>query len=141
MKNNYKILADFAKDISYETPDIETFLYVKDNILKYNLNINIASKPIKNKIVEVDVLLKFEEPDFKKKRAHFEITYTAFVKIEQNVKDKKEVEKIILIHVPNEIYPKLENLLLSLLNKSGYANFKIDKKVDFEKLYKAKFNQ
>ena len=141
MKNNYKILAEFAKDISYETPDIETFLYAKDNILKYNLNIDITSKPIKNKIVEVDVLLKFEEPNLEKKRAQFEITYAAIVRIEQNVKDKKEAEKIILIHVPTEIYPKLENLLLSLINKSGYPNFKINKKVDFEKLYKAKFNQ
>ena len=141
MKNNYKILAEFAKDISYETPDIETFLYVKDNISKYQLNININSKAIKNKIIEVNFLLKFEETDLEKKRSHFEITYVVIIRIEQNIKDKKEMEKIILIQVPNKIYPKLEDLLLSLLNKSGFTNFKIKKKVNFEKLYKEQYHQ
>ena len=140
MKNNYKILTEFAKDISYETPDIETFLYVKNNISKYKLTIDINSKAIKNKIIEVNTILKFEETDLEKQKSHFEITYTAIVRIEQNIKDKKEMEKIILVNVPNKIYPNLEDLFLTLLKKSGFPNLKIKEKVDFEKLYQEKLN-
>ena len=140
MTKKYKILAEFAKDVSYETPDIETYLQTKDNILKYNLTLDINSKFLKNKIIEVNIISKFQETNLEKKRSNFEITYTAIVRIDKNVTDKKEMEKIILSDVPNEIYPRLEDLFISLVNKSGFPEVKIERKVDFEKLYKERLN-
>lgn len=140
MTKKYKILTEFAKDVSYETPDIETYLQTKDNILNYNLNLDINSKFLKNKIIEVNIISKFQETDLGKKKSNFEITYAAVVRIDESVTDKKEMEKIVLSDVPNEIYPRLEDLFITLVNKSGFPEVKIERKVDFEKLYKEKFN-
>ena len=140
MTKNYKIVTEFAKDVSYETPDVETYLQTKENILKYNLNLDINSKFLKNKIIEVNIITKFQETNLEKKKSNFEITYAAIVRIDENVTDEKEMEKIVLSDVPNEIYPRLEDLFLTLVNKSGFPEVKIEKKVDFEKLYKEKFN-
>ena len=140
MNENYKIMSKFIKDISGETPDIETYLYVKDFISKYQLNIEINSKPLKAQIVEVNTLLKFHDISESKKKSHFEITYTSVIKLNEEIKDKKVLQKIILCDVQKEIYPELENALLSLLHTSGYPNIKFEKKVDFEELYKKQFN-
>jgi len=140
MTKKYKILTEFAKDVSYETPDVETYLQTKDNILKYNLTLDIKSKFLKNKMVEVNIISKFQEPNLGKKKSNFEITYTAIVRIDENIKDEKEMKKIVLSDVPNEIYPRLEDLFITLVNKSGFPEVKIERKVDFEKLYKEKFN-
>ena len=140
MTKKYKILTEFAKDVSYETPDIETYLQTKDNILKYNLTLDINSKFLKNKMVEINIISKFHETNLKKKKSNFEITYAAIVRIDENITDKKDMEKIILSDVPSEIYPRLEDLFITLVNKSGFPEVKIERKVDFEKLYKEKFN-
>ena len=140
MTKKYKIVTEFAKDVSYETPDVETYLQTKENILKYNLNLDINSKFLKNKIIEVNIITKFQETNLEKKKSNFEITYAAIVRIDENVTDEKEMEKIVLSDVPNEIYPRLEDLFLTLVNKSGFPEVKIERKVDFEKLYKEKFN-
>ena len=140
MTKKYKILAEFAKDVSYETPDIETYLQTKDNILKYNLTLDINSKLLKNKIIEINIISKFQETNLEKKRSNFEITYAAIVRIDENVKNEKEMEQIVLSDVPNEIYPRLEDLFISLVNKSGFPEVKIERKVDFEKLYKERLN-
>jgi len=140
MTKKYKILAEFAKDISCETPNVETFLQTKDNILKYNLNLDINSKFLKSKMMEVNIISKFKETNLWEKKSNFEITYTAIVRFDANVKNEKEMEKIVLCDVPNEIYPRLEDLFLTLLNKSGFPEIKIKRTVDFEKLYKEKFN-
>ena len=140
MTKKYKILTEFAKDVSYETPDVETYLQTKDNILKYNLTLDINSKFLKNKMIEVNIISKFQEPNLGKKKSNFEITYTAIVKIDENITGEKEMEKIVLSDVPNEIYPRLEDLFITLVNKSGFPEVKIERKVDFEKLYKEKFN-
>ena len=140
MKKKYKILAEFAKDVSYETPDVETYLQTKDNILKYNLTLDINSKFLKNKMIEVNIVSKFQETNLEKKSSNFEITYTAIVRIDENVKNEKEMEQIVLSDVPNEIYPRLEDLFISLVNKSGFPEVKIERKVDFEKLYKERLN-
>ena len=140
MTKKYKILTEFAKDVSYETPDVETYLQTKDNILKYNLNLDINSKFLKNKIIEVNITSKFQEANLEKKKSNFEITYAAIVRIDENIKDEKEMKKIVLSDVPNEIYPRLEDLFITLVNKSGFPEVKIERKVDFEKLYKEKFN-
>ena len=140
MTKKYKIVTEFAKDVSYETPDVETYLQTKENILKYNLNLDINSKFLKNKIIEVNIISKFQETNLEKKRSNFEITYTAIVRINGNITNEKEMEKIVLSDVPNEIYPRLEDLFITLINKSGFPEVKIERKVDFEKLYKEKFN-
>ena len=140
MSENYKIMSKFIKDISGETPDIETYLYVKDFISKYQLNIEINSKPLKTQIIEVNTLLKFHDITESKKKSHFEITYTSVIKLNEEIKDKNVLQKIILCDVQKEIYPELEKALLNLLHTSGYPNIKFEKKVDFEELYKKNFN-
>ena len=135
MTKNYKILAEFIKDMSCETQDIETFLFVKDNIAKYSLHIDIKSLPLKNKIVEINTILKFEDKNLENKRSYFEITYTTIIKVIGDIKDKKNIEKIVLCEVPNEIYPRLENTFLSLLKNSGFPKVKLREKINFEKLY------
>ena len=140
MSENYKIMSKFIKDISGETPDIETYLYVKDFISKYQLNIEINSKPLKTQIVEVNTLLKFQDITESKKKSHFEMTYTSVIKLNEEIKDKKILQKIILCDVQKEIYPELEKALLSLLHTSGYPNIKFEKKVDFDELYNKQFN-
>ena len=140
MSENYKIVSKFIKDISGETPDIETYLYVKDFISKYQLNIEINSKPLKAQIIEINTLLKFHDTSESKKRSHFEMTYTSVIKLNEEIKDKKILQRIILCDVQKEIYPELEKALLNLLHTSGYPNIKFEKKVDFDELYKKQFN-
>jgi preprotein translocase subunit SecB len=140
MTKKYKILAKYIKDMSSETPDIETYIFVKDYIGKYQLNIDINSKPLKDKMVEINTILKFEDKQENKKKSYFEINYSAIVKVEENITEKKDLEKIILCEVPTEIFPELEKSFLNLLQNSGYPNVKLEKKVDFEKLYNQKFN-
>ena len=140
MTENYKILAQFIKDMSSETADIQSYLFVKDNISKYHLDINISSKPLKNKLIEVNTKLRFEDKEPNEKKSHFEIIYASIIKINDEIKDKKDLEKIILCDVQNKIYPNLEKSFLNLLNNSGFPEVKLDKKIDFEKLYNKKFN-
>ena len=140
MTENYKILAQFIKDMSSETADIQSYLFVKDNISKYHLDIDISSKPLKNKLIEVNTKLKFEDKEPNEKKSHFEIIYASIIKINGEIKDKKDLEKIILCDVQNKIYPNLEKSFLNLLNNSGFPEVKLDKKIDFEKLYNKKFN-
>ena len=140
MTENYKILSNFVKDMSSETPDVESYLSTKNNINKYELDIDISSKPLKNKLIEVNTSLKFQNKTQVDKKSYFEIVYASIVKIEESVKEKKDLQKIILCDIQNDIYPKLEKILLNLLNDSGYSNVKFDKKVDFNKLFNDKFN-
>ena len=140
MKENFKILAQFIKDMSSETADVQSYLYVKDNISKYHLNIDISSKPLKNKLIEVNTKLRFEDKTPSEKKSHFEIIYASIIKINDEIKDKKDLEKIILCDVQNKIYPNLEKSFLNLLNNSGFPEVKLEKKIDFEKLYNKKFN-
>ena len=140
MKDNFKILAQFIKDMSSETADIQSYLFVKDNISKYHLDIDISSKPLKNKLIEVNTTLRFNDKEPNEKKSHFEIIYASIVKINDEIKDKKDLEKIILCDVQNKIYPNLEKSFLNLLNNSGFPEVKLDKKIDFEKLYNKKFN-
>ena len=126
--------------MSSETPDVETFLFVKENIAKYQLNIDITSKPLKNKMVEVNTVLKFEDKENSQKKSYFEIIYVSIIKVSEDVKDKKSMEKIILCDVQNIIYPDLEKSFLNLIHNSGYPDIRLEKKVDFDKLYNEKFN-
>ena len=140
MTKKYKILAKYIKDLSSETPDAETYLFVKDNIMQYQLGIDITSKALKDKIIEINTTLKFEDKKESKKKSYFEIIFATMIKMNEDVKEKKELEKIILCDVQIEIYPNLEKSLLDVLHNSGYPEIKIEKKIDFENLYNQKFN-
>ena len=140
MTENYKIIGNFIKDMSSETPDTPTYIFVRDKISKYKLNIDINSKAVKDGIIEVNTIIKFSDQPEILKKSYFEITYTSIVKVDKKVSDKKEMEKIILCDVPNKIYPDLEKIFLNLLTDSGYPGIKIEKKVDFTELYKQRAN-
>jgi len=140
MTKKYKILGKYIKDMSSETPDIETYIFVRDYISKYQLNIDINSNALKNKMIEVSTILKFEDKQGNKKKSYFEINYSTLVKINDEIKEKKELEKIILCDVQIEIYPELEKSFLNLLHNSGYPDVKFEKKVDFEQLYNQRLN-
>ena len=140
MSNKYEILGKYVKDLSSETPDVETYLFVRDRINKYQLGIDINSKALKNKMIEVNTTFKFEDKEESKKKSYFEIVYSTIIKINNEVKDKKELEKIILCDVQTKIYPYLEKTLLDLLHNSGYPGVKFEKKIDFESLYMKRSN-
>jgi len=140
MTEKFKILSQYIKDLSSETPDIETYLFVRDEISKYNLSIDISSKALKNKMIEVNTTFKFEDKNNSYKKAYFEINYSTIIQVADDVKEKKELERIILCDVQNKIYPNLEKSFLDLLHNSGYPGVKFEKKVDFENLYNQKFN-
>ena len=140
MTKNYKILLNFIKDLSVETKDTQTLLFVKDQISSYQLNIEINSKALKNKMIEVSTKLSFKDKQNSERQSVFELVYATVVKIEEEIKDKKILEKIILCDVQKEIYPKLEKIFVNLLNDSGFPNIKFEKKVDFEKLYSERLN-
>ena len=140
MTEKFRILAKYIKDASSETPDIETFLFVKENISKYQLNIDINSKALKNKMIEINTKFKFEDKEENQKKSYFEIIYSTIIKLTEEIKDKKELEKIILCDVQIEIYPNLEKALLELLHNSGYPGIKFEKKVNFQELYNQRDN-
>ena len=140
MKEKYKILTQYIKDISSETNDVETFLFVKDNIFKYHLSIDITSKPLKNRLIEINTTLKFEDKDNNEKKSHFEMIYATIINVDNELKEKNDLQKIILCDVQVLIYPKIEKALLDLIHNSGFPEVKFEKKIDFEKLYNEKFN-
>ena len=140
MTEKYKILGQYIKDLSSETPDVETYLYVRDYISKYQLGIDITSKALKNKMIEVNTTFNFRDKSNSKKKSIFEIVFATIIQVNEDIRKKEELEKIILCDLQVEIYPKLEKALLDLLHNSGYPNIKFDKKVDFENLYNQKFN-
>ena len=133
-------MSEYIKDMSSETPNVQTFLFVKDNISKYHLNIEITSKALRDKIIEINTTMKFLDNEPNEKKANFEIIYASIVKIDEEIKDKNDLQKILLCDVQKEIYPQLEKSFLNMLSDSGYKGVKFEKKIDFEKLYKEKFN-
>ena len=140
MTENFKILTEFIKDMSSETTDVQSYLFVKDNISKYHLDIDVASKALKNKLIEVNTTLKFEDKEPNEKKSHFEMTYTSIVKVDEKVINKKELKKILLCDVQNKIYPSLEKAFLSMLHNSGFPEVKFAKKINFNKLYDERSN-
>ena len=140
MAEKDKILSTYIKDLSSETPNVESYLYTKDNISKYELDIDINSKPLKNKLIEVNTTLKFQDKTQSEKKSYFEIVYAIIVRIENEIKDKKDLQKIILCDVQNEVFPNLEKILIRTLTDSGFPGVKFEKRVDFTKLFNEKFN-
>ncbi len=140
MTEKFRVLGKYIKDLSSETKDPETYIFVKDNISKYQLDININSKALKNKMIEINTIMKFEDKEDSKYKSFFEMTYATIIQVDNEVKKKEELEKIILCDVQNKIYPDLEKSFLNLLHNSGYLDIKFEKKIDFEKLYNQRFN-
>tara|TARA_B100000941_G_scaffold284158_1_gene254584 strand:+ start:908 stop:1330 length:423 start_codon:yes stop_codon:yes gene_type:complete len=140
MTEKFKILAKYIKDVSSETPDVETYLFVKENISKYLLNIDIISKALKNKLIEINITFKFEDKEANEKKSYFEIVYAAVIRVNNDIKEKKDLEKIILCEVPTKLYPELEKSFLNLVHNSGHPEIKLEKKVDFNKLFNERFN-
>ena len=140
MSEKFKIYSEFIKDLSSETKDLETYLYVKEYLKSYNLNIEISSKPLKNRFIEVNTKLTYLDNGASKNKAFFEIVYATIVKIDEEITDRKIIEKIILCEVQNKIYNNLEQVFINLLTNSGYPGVKIEKKIDFEKLYNQKLS-
>ena len=140
MSDSFKIVAQFVKDISSETPNIETYFYVREFLKNYSLNINITSAPLKNRMIEINTQLTYLDKGSPKNKSHFEITYTSVVQIAESIKEKKVIEKVVLCDVQKEIYPKLEKIFTNLLSDSGYPGVKFEKKIDFEQLYSQRLN-
>ena len=140
MTEKYKILGKYIKDLSSETKDVDTYLFVRDNISKYQLGIDITSKALKNKMVEVNTIFKFEDKEQNEKKSHFEMVFSTIIKVSEEIKEKKELEQIILSDLQTKIYPDLEKAFLDLLHNSGYPEIKFERKVDFENLYNQRFN-
>jgi len=140
MEKKYEIILEFVKDMSSETKNAETYIFVKDNIKNYNLTIDINSLALKNKLIEISTKLIFEDKNENEKKSYFNITYATVVKLNDNVNGKKDIERIVLCDVQNEIYPRLEKTFCNMLHDSGYKGINIENKIDFEKLYKEKYN-
>ena len=140
MIEKFKIFAEFVKDLSSETKDLETYLYVKEYLKNYNLNIEISSKPLKNRFVEVNTKLTYLDNGQTNKKSFFEVIYATIIQVDEKIKERKEIEKIILCDVQNKIYSNLEKVFINLLKDSGYPGIKIEKKINFEELYKQKSN-
>tara|TARA_B100001057_G_scaffold476656_1_gene544936 strand:- start:549 stop:977 length:429 start_codon:yes stop_codon:yes gene_type:complete len=140
MTEKFKILAKYIKDMSSETPDVETFISTGNHLSKYQLDIDITSSALKNKMIEVNLTLKYLNNNTEIKKSHFEIVYATVIKIDENIKEKKDLEKIVLCDVPNAIYPDLEKSFLDMMHNSGHPDVKLGKKIDFTKLYSEKFN-
>ncbi len=140
MSDKYKILAKYIKDMSSETQNVETYLFVKENISNYQLNIDITSKAIKDKLIEINTTLKFEDKEPNERKSHYEIVYATIIKVSDDIKDKKVLERIILCDVQNKIYPELEKSFLNLIHNSGHPEIKLEKEINFEKLYNERFN-
>ena len=140
MSENFKILTRFVKDMSSETPNVETYLYVKEYLKNYNLDIDITTKPLKNRMIEINTKLSYMDKSKSKNKSYFEIIYASIIQIDEKIKDRKIIEKIILCDVQKEIYPALEKIFLNLLSNSGFPGIKFEKKVDFEQLYNQRLN-
>ena len=140
MPEQFKIITQFVKDMSCETPDVETYLYVKEYLKNYNLSIDITTKPLKNRMIEVNTKLSYSDKGKSKNKSYFEITYASIVEINAEIKDRKIIEKIILCDTQKLIYPNLEKVFINLLSNAGFPGIKFEKKVDFEQLYNQRLN-
>ena len=140
MTKKYEIILKYIKDLSVEIPNAETFIFSREYITKYSLGINITTKPLKDEMIEVITKINYKDPTENKRKSYFEILYATVIKIKDKKLKKTELEKIILCDVQNDIYPDLERIFLNVIKESGFPDLKLEKKVDFEKLYQQKTN-
>ena len=136
MTKNYKILASYVKDISSKINDTESYIYLKDNIPKYSLGIDINSIPLKNNMAEVNIKLNFSDKSEKDKKAYFEMTHTTVIRVEESAVNKDELKKIFLSDVPTEIYPEIEKKFFEIVKSIGYPEIKLEKRINFQEMFK-----
>ena len=135
MTKNYKILTSYVKDISSKISGTENFIYLKDNIPKYSLGIDINSLPLKNNMAEVNIRLTFDNKTEKDKKAYFEMTHTTVVRVEESAVNKDKLKKIFLSDVPTEMYPEIEKKFFEIVKSIGYPEIKLEKKINFQELF------
>ena len=135
MTKNYKILTSYIRDISSNISGTENFIYLKDNIPKYSLGIDINSFPLKNNMAEVNVKLTFDNKTEKEKKAYFEMTHTTVIRVEETAVNKDEIKKIFLSDVPAEMYPEIENKFFEIVKSIGYPEIKLEKKINFQEMF------
>ena len=135
MTKNYKILTSYVKDISSKISGTENYIYLKDNIPKYSLGIDINSLPLKNNMAEVNIRLTFDNKNEKDKKAYFEMTHTTVVRVEESAVNKNELKKIFLSDVPTEVYPEIEKKFFEIVKSIGYPEIKLEKKINFQELF------
>ena len=140
MTKKYEIIIKYIQDLSVEIPTAETFIFSREHITKYVLGINISTKTLKNKMIEVVTKLTYKDPSENKRKSHFEISYATVIRLLGEKIDKIEIEKILLCDVQKEIYPELETILIRLIKDSGFPELKLDKKIDFDQLYLKRSN-
>ncbi len=140
MTKEYEIILKYIKDISVEIANAETFIFSREYITKYSLGINITTKPLKDEMIEVITKINYKDPSNNKRKSYFEILYATVIKIKNKNLKKEELEKVILCDVQNEIYPGLEKIFLNMIKDAGFPDMKLDKKVDFEKLFQQRLN-
>ena len=140
MTKKYEIILKYIQDLSVEIPSAEIFVFSREQITKYILGINVTTKSMKNDMIEVITKLNYKDPNNNKRKSYFEISYASVVKIIDKKLNKEDLKKIILIDVQNEIYPEIEKIFLTVIKDSGFSNLKLEKEVDFEKLYNEKLN-
>jgi preprotein translocase subunit SecB len=140
MTKKYEIIIKYIQDLSVEIPTAETFIFSREHITKYVLGINISTKTLKNKMIEIVTKLTYRDPNENKRKSHFEISFATVIRLLAEKLDKVEIEKILLCDVQKEIYPELEAILIKLIKDSGFPELKLDKKIDFDQLYLKKSN-
>ena len=140
MTKKYEIVLRYIKDLSVEIPNAETFIFSREYITKYSLGINITTNPLKDEMIEIITKINYKDPSENKRKSYFEILYASVIKIKDKNLNKEELERIILCDVQNEIYPDLEKIFLNVIKDSGFPDLKLEKKVDFEKLYQQRLN-
>ena len=140
MTKKYEIIIKYIQDLSVEIPTAETFIFSREHITKYVLGINISTKTLKNKMIEIVTKLTYRDPNENKRKSHFEISFATVIRMLGEKVDKVEIEKILLCDVQNDIYPELEKILINLIKDSGFPELKLEKKVDFEQLYQQRLN-
>ena len=140
MTKKYEIILKYIKDLSIEIPDAETFIFSRENITKYTLGINISTNPLKDQMIEVITKLNYKDIKENKRKSYFEISYATVIKLKDNKLKKDDLEKLILCELQNEIYPELEKIFLKSIKDAGFPDMKLEKKIDFEKLYQQRLN-
>ena len=135
MTKNYKILTSYVKDISSKINDTESFIYLKDNIPKYSLGIDINSIPLKNNMAEVNIKLNFSDKSEKDKKAYFEMTHSTVVRVDESAVNKDDLKKIFLSEVPTEMYPVIEKKFFEIVKSIGYPDIQLEKRINFKDLF------
>ena len=140
MTKKYEIILNYIKDLSIEIPNAETFIFSRENITNYTLGLNITTNPIKNETIEVITKLNYKDTKNNKRKSYFEISYATVIKLNDKGMKKDQLEKLILCELQNEIYPRLEKIFLHSIKDAGFPDMKLEKKIDFEKLYQQRLN-